>query len=264
MESEFADEDGFDDVVDDDNFAAEASSDIPDIVDEENEESEDKGFPAVAELVSMGSNSVDVADDFSDVDDLRMETDHRPVPRINIDVFCESTEFSNLMEAASKDRRLLKTHVTILSGGAKKAVEYFGTKNTPNLVILESIHGGKDLLEGLNALAEVCDPSTRVIVVGNKVVAAMMRVAEEGNFRANIHQGGKGQAINLSEKEKVIALQACKILGLEFAGVDILRSVNGPLVLEVNSSPGLEGIETTTKMPIAEEILKAATAFAKQ
>ncbi|MCH2232698.1 MAG: RimK family alpha-L-glutamate ligase [Crocinitomicaceae bacterium] len=107
-------------------------------------------------------------------------------------------------------------------------------------------------------ISEFSGKDIRVIVVGNKIVASMMRVAEEGNFRANIHQGGKGENITLSEKEKDIAIRSCQILGLKFAGVDILRSVNGPMVLEVNSSPGLEGIETTTKVSIGTEVFNEA------
>ncbi len=119
------------------------------------------------ELVSIAAAVPDFSDDEGDFEDMRMGDDHRPVPRINIDVFCESTEFSDLMEKAALDRRLAKAHVTIMSGGIQKAAEYFRSQNTPNLVILESLKGGESLMEGLNNLAEVCDPSTRVVVVGH-------------------------------------------------------------------------------------------------
>lgn len=111
-------------------------------------------------------------------------------------------------------------------------------------------------------IAEFSGKDIRAFVVGDKVVAAMMRVAQAGNFKANIHQGGKGEVVHLSEKEKEIAIRATKVLGLKFAGVDILRSVRGPLILEVNSSPGLEGIEGTTKISVADEIIQAACNYA--
>lgn len=95
----------------------------------------------------------------------------------------------------------------------------------------------------------------RVIVVGRKIVTAMMRVAKDGDFRSNIHRGGKGLAVVLSEKEKEIAIKACQVLGLEMAGVDILRSERGSMIIEVNSSPGIEGIEGVTKAPIAEALI---------
>lgn len=104
-------------------------------------------------------------------------------------------------------------------------------------------------------ISEFKGKDIRAFVVGNKVVAAMMRVAEGDEFRSNIHRGGKGYKIVLSEEEKEMALRASTILGLSVAGVDILRSKNGAMIIEVNSSPGLEGIETVTGVEIAEEIV---------
>jgi ribosomal protein S6--L-glutamate ligase len=98
----------------------------------------------------------------------------------------------------------------------------------------------------------------RVFVVGDKVVASMMRVAGEGEFRSNLHRGGMGYNVELTAQEKEMAVKAVKILGLNVAGVDILRSKRGPLIIEVNSSPGLEGIEGVTKVKIAEEIIRFA------
>lgn len=95
----------------------------------------------------------------------------------------------------------------------------------------------------------------RIFIVGNKVVASMMRMASGDEFRSNLHRGGTGQPIVLSEDEKEIALRAVNVLGLQVAGVDILRSKRGALILEVNSSPGLEGIEGVTGVQIAEEII---------
>ena len=95
----------------------------------------------------------------------------------------------------------------------------------------------------------------RAIVVGEKVVAAMQRVAPEGEFRSNVHRGAATKHINLTPEEEGIAIKSTKILGLSVAGVDLMRSKRGPLVLEVNSSPGLQGIELLTGADVAGEII---------
>ncbi|WP_273275214.1 30S ribosomal protein S6--L-glutamate ligase [Maribacter polysiphoniae] len=97
----------------------------------------------------------------------------------------------------------------------------------------------------------------RCFVVNGKVVASMQRQAEKGEFRANIHQGGKASIIKITAEEKKLALKAAKVLNLAVAGVDIIRSNKGPLLLEVNSSPGLEGIENATGKDIANEMILA-------
>ncbi|MFS4466546.1 30S ribosomal protein S6--L-glutamate ligase [Maribacter sp. 2210JD10-5] len=97
----------------------------------------------------------------------------------------------------------------------------------------------------------------RCFVVNGKVVASMQRQAQKGEFRANIHQGGKASMIKITSEEKKLALKAAKILNLAVAGVDIIRSNKGPLLLEVNSSPGLEGIENATGKDIANEMIMA-------
>ena len=95
----------------------------------------------------------------------------------------------------------------------------------------------------------------RVFVVGDKVVAAMERKAVEGEFRSNLHRGGSSESIRLTNEEVSIAKKSTRILGLQVAGVDILRSNKGSMVIEVNASPGLEGIETTTNVNIARSII---------
>ncbi|WP_047246622.1 30S ribosomal protein S6--L-glutamate ligase [Maribacter thermophilus] len=97
----------------------------------------------------------------------------------------------------------------------------------------------------------------RCFVVNGKVVASMQRQAEKGEFRANIHQGGKASIIKITSDEKKLAIKAAKVLNLAVAGVDIIRSNKGPLLLEVNSSPGLEGIENATGKDIANEMIVA-------
>lgn len=96
----------------------------------------------------------------------------------------------------------------------------------------------------------------RAFVVDGQVVGAMKRQAKEGEFRSNLHRGGTASVITLSKEERETAIKAAKKLGLGIAGVDILQSKRGPLVIEVNSSPGLEGIETATKIDIAGKIIE--------
>ena len=95
----------------------------------------------------------------------------------------------------------------------------------------------------------------RAFVIGNRVVAAMKRVAPEGEFRSNLHRGASVEKITLTKEESQVAIKAAKILGLRIAGVDLMRSNRGPLILEVNSSPGLQGIESSTKTDVARQMI---------
>lgn len=96
----------------------------------------------------------------------------------------------------------------------------------------------------------------RCLVVGDKVIAAIKRQAKEGEFRANVHQGGQAMKVKLTSEERHIAVAAAKAMGLKLAGVDLIRSNQGPLVLEINSSPGLEGVEKATQVNIAGKIIQ--------
>ncbi|MDX1530790.1 MAG: hypothetical protein R3362_04625, partial [Rhodothermales bacterium] len=104
--------------------------------------------------------------------------------------------------------------------------------------------------------AEAKGSDLRCLVIGEKVVAAMVRKGAEGEFRSNLHRGGTAEAARITPTERRTAVQAAKALGLRVAGVDILRSDRGPLVLEVNSSPGLEGIEKATGKDVAGLIVQ--------
>lgn len=95
----------------------------------------------------------------------------------------------------------------------------------------------------------------RAFVIGNKVVAAMKRIAQKGEFRSNLHRGGRAEIVKLDSEETRVCLNASRVLGLNIAGVDFLRSKDGPKVMEVNASPGLEGIETTTNIRVARDII---------
>ena len=96
----------------------------------------------------------------------------------------------------------------------------------------------------------------RALVVGNRVVAAMRRIAPEGEFRSNVHRGGKAEHVKLNPEEEKMAVVAAQVLGLRVAGVDLMRSNRGPLVLEVNSSPGLQGIEASSGVDVTGEIIR--------
>ncbi|WOR15840.1 30S ribosomal protein S6--L-glutamate ligase [Hyphomonas sp. FCG-A18] len=120
-----------------------------------------------------------------------------------------------------------------------------------------------DAFRGLDAnflvqgfVKEAAGADVRCLVIGGKAVAAMKRQAQAGEFRSNLHRGGTAKAVKLTPSERRTAVRAAKVLGLEVAGVDILQSAKGPMVLEVNSSPGLEGIETSTKIDVARQMIE--------
>ncbi|MCP3930527.1 MAG: 30S ribosomal protein S6--L-glutamate ligase [Bacteroidetes bacterium] len=96
----------------------------------------------------------------------------------------------------------------------------------------------------------------RAFVVAGKVAGAMQRMAEKGEFRSNLHRGATAEIVQLTKQEEMLALQVVQLMGLSVAGVDILRSHRGPLIMEINASPGLEGIETITETNIAAEIIR--------
>ncbi|NUP13855.1 MAG: RimK family alpha-L-glutamate ligase [Polyangiaceae bacterium] len=103
----------------------------------------------------------------------------------------------------------------------------------------------------------------RVIVVGGEVIAAMRRVAKKGEFRSNLHRGARGQGIRLAPLYRKAAVRAAALMGLEVAGVDMLEGKNGPRILEINSSPGLEGIERASGIDVAGAIVEHAEVFAR-
>ena len=104
-------------------------------------------------------------------------------------------------------------------------------------------------------IKESAGEDIRAFVVGDKVVASMKRTAPEGEFRSNVHRGGTMEKVQLTYEEEEMSVNASKILGLSIAGVDLMRSNRGPLILEVNSSPGLQGIETCSSIDVAEKII---------
>lgn len=134
------------------------------------------------------------------------------------------------------------------------------------VVLAETKKAAESVLEAFNGLearvvlqefiAEAKGADIRAFVVEGRVVGAMKRQAKEGEFRSNLHRGGTAKLIRLSDEEEDAAIKAARVMGLGIAGVDMLQSARGPLILEVNSSPGLEGIEQATKKDIAKEIIR--------
>jgi ribosomal protein S6--L-glutamate ligase len=122
--------------------------------------------------------------------------------------------------------------------------------------VLETLRGLEQDVLIQQFIAEGAGRDYRALVVGDKVIAAMMRRAPEGEFRSNIHRGGEGTLVKLPPAYEKAALKACKVLGLEVAGVDLMESNQGPTILEVNSSPGFEGIEKATGLNIARAIIQ--------
>ncbi|MFZ1704809.1 MAG: RimK family alpha-L-glutamate ligase [Saprospiraceae bacterium] len=121
--------------------------------------------------------------------------------------------------------------------------------------IVEAFHTTNDKIILQKFVKEAKGSDIRALVVDGKIVGSMKRQARPGDFRSNLHRGGTSEQIVLTKDEEATALRSVEILGLNVAGVDMLKTHNGPVVLEVNASPGLEGIEGTTKIDIAGEII---------
>jgi ribosomal protein S6--L-glutamate ligase len=151
-------------------------------------------------------------------------------------------------------------------GGAPLVIKLLEGTQGIGVVLAETKKAAESVIEaflGLNAnilvqefIKEAGGADIRCFVVGGKVVAAMKRQGAEGEFRSNLHRGGSATLIKLTPAERSTATKAAKIMGLNVAGVDLLRSSRGPVVMEVNSSPGLEGIEKATGKDIAGLIIK--------
>jgi ribosomal protein S6--L-glutamate ligase len=145
--------------------------------------------------------------------------------------------------------------IKLLEGTQGLGVVLAETKKAAQSVV-EAFHGLKARIIVQEYIKEAKGADIRAFVVNGKVVGAMKRQGAEGEFRSNLHRGGVASVIKLSRAEKQAALNAAKALGLDVAGVDLLQSDRGPLILEVNSSPGLEGIEGATGINVAAEIIK--------
>lgn len=145
--------------------------------------------------------------------------------------------------------------VKLLEGTQGKGVVLAETKKAAESVIDAFRELGADFLVQ-EFVKEAGGADIRCFVIGERVVAAMMRQAREGEFRSNLHRGGTASVVKLTPEERSTAVRAARTVGLNVAGVDILRSNHGPLVMEVNSSPGLEGIESATHKDVAGMIIR--------
>ncbi|MBI1224804.1 MAG: 30S ribosomal protein S6--L-glutamate ligase [Bacteroidetes bacterium] len=151
-------------------------------------------------------------------------------------------------------------------GGTPVVVKMLESTHGVGVVLAESRNTAVSIVEAFTKLGqpvilqeyiqEAAGADVRAFVVGKRVVASMLRQAQAGEFRSNLHRGASATLTELSPEEEQTVLQAARLMNLEIAGVDILRSNRGPLVMEVNASPGLEGIETTTKVDIAGAIIE--------
>ncbi len=150
-------------------------------------------------------------------------------------------------------------------GGAPLIVKVLSSTQGKGVLLAETGKAAESLINAFRDLnteflvqefiREANGADIRCFVIGDKVVAAMQRSAKEGEFRSNLHMGGTATVVKLKPEERALAVKAAKALGLDMAGVDIIRSARGALVLEVNSSPGLEGIETASGRDIAGSII---------
>ena len=148
-------------------------------------------------------------------------------------------------------------HVVKLNEGTQGAGVMLTEKSSASRSVIETLRGLHASFLVQEFIEEAKGADLRCFVVGGKVVAAMRRQAPPGDFRSNLHRGGSARAVEASEAAQVVAVRAAAVLGLGIAGVDLIRSRRGPLVLEVNSSPGLEGIEEATGVDVAGCIVES-------
>ncbi len=151
-------------------------------------------------------------------------------------------------------------------GGAPLIVKVLSSTQGKGVLLAETYKAAESLINAFRNLqtdflvqefiADAGGADIRCFVIGDKVIAAMQRQAKEGEFRSNLHMGGTATVVKLKPEERALAIKAAKVMGLDVAGVDLVRSAHGPLVLEVNSSPGLEGIETATGKDVAGAIIE--------
>jgi ribosomal protein S6--L-glutamate ligase len=157
-------------------------------------------------------------------------------------------------------------HVVKMVGGAPLVIKLLEGTQGLGVVLAETTNAATSVMEAFSGIGarviaqefikEAGGADLRAFVVGGQVVGAMKRQGKEGEFRSNLHRGGTASIIELTDEEEITVLKAARAMGLGVAGVDILQSKNGPLVLEVNSSPGLEGIEAATGRDIAKDIIR--------
>jgi len=222
------------------------------------------GMAVLRQLNIMGAFSVNTAEAIGASRDKLFA--HQIFARHRIGM--PTTAFAN----SPKDTKNLIDHV----GGAPLIVKLLESTQGRGVVLAETRKAAESVIDAFRGLRanfivqdfvkEADGADIRCFVVGGRVVASMMRQAEAGEFRSNLHRGGTATKVRISREERLIAVRAAKALGLGVAGVDLLRSASGPKVIEVNSSPGLEGVERSSGKDVAgmvidyiETHVKAAT-----
>lgn len=151
-------------------------------------------------------------------------------------------------------------------GGAPLIVKLLESTHGVGVVLAETNKAAESVINAFKSLKanflvqeyikEAEGRDIRCLVLNKKVIASMQRQAQEGHFKANLHQGGRSEKVKITTEERNMAIQAVEAMGLEFGGVDFIRSKTGPKILEINSSPGIEGIERTTGLDLATPIIK--------
>lgn len=159
-------------------------------------------------------------------------------------------------------------------GGAPVVIKLLEGTQGVGVVLAETNKAAESVIEAFSGLKanfmvqefikEAGGADIRCLVIGDKVVASMKRQGKEGEFRSNLHRGGSASLIKITPEERSTAVRSAKVMGLNVAGVDLLRSNHGPVVMEVNSSPGLEGIENATQKDVAGMIIEFIEKNAKQ
>ena len=153
-----------------------------------------------------------------------------------------------------------------IAGGAPVVIKLLEGTQGIGVVLGETHNSAKSVVEafrGVNVnilvqefIKEAGSTDIRIFVIGGKVVAAMKRTGAEGDFRSNLHRGGSAAQVKITPEERSTAIRAAKVMGLNVAGVDVLRANHGPVIMEVNSSPGLEGLEGATGLDVAGKIIE--------
>ena len=156
-----------------------------------------------------------------------------------------------------------------LVGGPPVVIKLLEGTQGIGVVLGETAKSAKSVIEAfqgvnVNILVQQFSDSTdiRALVIGDRVVASMKRQGAPGEFRSNLHRGGSGEKVRITPQERSAAVRAARTLGLNVCGVDLLRSKNGPLVLEVNSSPGIEGLEKATGIDVAAPMIEFLERYA--
>ena len=212
------------------------------------------GMAVLRQFQTMGTHALNTADSIGRSRDKLLA--HQLLAAAGVDI--PTTAFA----ASPKDTKDLIG----LAGDAPVVVKLLESSQGRGVVLAETRKAAESLIDAFRNLSanflvqdfvkEAAGSDIRAFVIGGKVVGAMKRQAKEGEFRSNLHRGGSAAAVRLSPQERTAAVKAARAMGLSVAGVDILASSTGPKVLEVNSSPGLEGIEASTGKDMASAIIQ--------